>query len=370
MARYDERLRSYLGALYGEDRRRFACRARTPEEVAAWQREARPALRGLVGLDRIEEAAGGFQPRLTLSAPEDLGDYTRRAGILETEPDFDIPFWLLRPKGAGPFPLGIFPHGHKDRGMDSYVGITHSDEERRTNEEEERDVAVQAVRQGFVAVAPTTRGFEPAAIADLSGRHGGRNCRSLLMHSLLAGRTATGQRVWDLGRLLDWACGLPEVDADRVLMMGNSGGGVATLYAAACDTRIKVAVPSCSFCTLVGRDGKIHHCDCNAVPGILAFGEFHDVAGLIAPRHLLAVNGTRDELFPLSEVDRVVQGVGRIYSAAGVPERFAHRYGEGGHRFYSELMWPFVRDALSIPAQTARPGPAADAAGESDGGKE
>ncbi len=86
MARYDERLRSYLGALYGEDRRRFACRARTPDEVAEWQREARPALKALVGLDRIERAARGFQPRLTLRAPEDLGDYTRRAGILETEP--------------------------------------------------------------------------------------------------------------------------------------------------------------------------------------------------------------------------------------------------------------------------------------------
>ena len=38
------------------------------------------------------------------------------------------------------------------------------------------------------------------------------------------------------------------------------------------------------------------------VPGILSWGEFSDVAGLIAPRHQLIVNGRQDPLFPLAEV--------------------------------------------------------------------
>ena len=121
---------------------------------------------------------------------------------------------------------------------------------------------------------------------------------------------------------------------------------MATLYAAACDTRVTVAVPSCSFCTLVGESGRVHHCDCNTVPGILRFGGFHDVAGLIAPRHLLVVNGREDPLFPLAEVDKAVAGVRGIYHAAGVPERFSHRYGDGGHRYYKDLMWPFIEAAL------------------------
>jgi hypothetical protein len=107
-----------------------------------------------------------------------------------------------------------------------------------------------------------------------------------------------------------------------------------------------MAVPSCSFCTLVGRDGAVHHCDCNTVPGILRWGEFHDVAGLIAPRPLLIVNGRQDSLFPLAEVDRAVEGVRKIYATANAPERFAHRYGEGGHRFYADLMWPFIQRAM------------------------
>jgi hypothetical protein len=129
-------------------------------------------------------------------------------------------------------------------------------------------------------------------------------------------------------------------------MIGNSGGGVATLYAAACDTRIAVAVPSCSFCSLVGQNGVIYHCDCNTVPGILRWGEFHDVAGSIAPRYLLIVNGRQDSLFPVDQVDRAVEGVRRIYAACGVPERFVHCYGDGGHRFYADLMWPFIKNTI------------------------
>ena len=338
----------YLTRLHGEDRRRFACRADSPEGVAEWQERARPALRQLIGLDRIREDAGGHESVVELGEAEDLGDYTRALGYLHSEPHIRVPFWLLKPKADGPYPLGIFPHGHENRGFDTYVGLAHDEDHRHRIETEDRDVAVQAVRQGFLAIAPTTRGFEPAAVPDLNGRHGDRDCRSQLIHCVLAGRTGIGERVWDMERLIDWAAGLPETDGTKLLMMGNSGGGVVTTYASACDTRVQVAVPSCSFCTYVGVNGVIHHCDCNTVPGILGFGDFYDVAGLIAPRHLLTVNGREDTLFPLSEVDRAAEGVRRIYAAAGARDRFAHRYGEGGHRFYKDLMWPFIRQALSF----------------------
>ena len=338
---------AYLQRLFAPGRRLFSCAATAPEGVRRWQEEARPALRHLLGLDAMHDDLHGHTVRVELGEPKDLGEYTRQLGHIGTEPEWKIPFWLLRPKGDGPSPLGVFPHGHSRRGFDQYVGIAHGERDREKIEREDRDVAVQAARHGFLAIAPTTRGFEPAAVPDINGRHGRADCRSQLVHCLLAGRTAMGERVWDMERLLDWAAGLPEVDSRRILMMGNSGGGMVTIYAAACDTRIAVAVPSCSFCTLVGQTGLVHHCDCNAVPGIGTFGELYDVAGLIAPRHLLVVNGREDPLFPLPEVDRSAAGVRRIYAAAGIPERFAHRYGDGGHRFYKHLMWPFIHQALA-----------------------
>jgi len=269
--------------------------------------------------------------------------YFRQKCILHAEPDFDVPFWCLTPAGTGPHPIALFPHGHyTENGLDFAAGIAATPDLAARIEDEDRDVAVQAVRLGFMAIAPATRGFHPVSVQDVNERHGNSHCRSHLIHCLLAGRTPIGERVWDLRCLIDWAMAQPGVDATKIVMMGNSGGGVATLYATACDERITVAVASCSFCTLVAENGVVHHCDCNTVPGILRFGEFWDVAGLIAPRPLLLVHGATDPLFPAREIGRAVAGVRRIYEAAGAATRMVHAWGPAGHRFYRDLMWPFV----------------------------
>ena len=347
MDAHDRDTLSFLNRLYAEEARVFGFRGTSPADFAFWSAAARPALRELLGLNRICGELGDFEPSVALGEPEEFEEYSRQKGVLHAEPEFDVPFWYLKPTGDGPHPLALFPHGHyMDHGLDYAVGVAASDEMRRKIDKEDRDVAVQAVRRGFAAIAPATRGFLPACIPDITNRHDGRSCRSQLLHSLLAGRTVVGERVWDLERLIDWAVALPEIDASVVLMMGNSGGGMSTLYGAACDERVTIAVASCSFCTFVGVNGAIHHCDCNAVPGILRFGEFYDVAGTIAPRHLLVVHGRNDPLFPLHEVERSVAGVRAIYDAAGSPRAFEHVYGPEGHRFYSNLMWPFVMDAM------------------------
>jgi dienelactone hydrolase len=347
-AHHSDDVLAYLGRLYDEEVREPACRATAPAEVGEWQAAARPALRRLIGLEAMEASLEGHQPTVDLQRPEDAEGFTRQLGRIETEPNVRIAFWLLKPSGNGPFPLAIMPHGHEASGHDTYAGVAHSEEHRRKRiEGAQADVAVQAAGRGFAAIAPNTRGFGPAGVPDLNGRHGNHDCHSQFIHCLLAGRTAIAERVWDTQRLLDWGLTLPEVDSSRVLMMGNSGGGVCTTYTAACDERVTVAVPSCSFAPYVSRGGRVHHCDCNAIPGILRFGDFHDVAGLIAPRHLLIVNGRKDELFDFEEVERAVAGVRAIYSAAGCPDHFEHRWGPEGHRFYRDLMWPFIERVLA-----------------------
>jgi len=342
---YSPDVLAYLDRLYDEDLREFTCRAETPEAVAEWQAAARPALHKLIGLDRIAQSAAGHVPTAELGDPEDMGDHTRQRGRLETEPDVRIPFWIVRPKGTGPFSLALTPHGHDRRGYDTSVGIAADDDAKERLIAEDRDVAVQAAREGYLTIAPATRGIGCDGVADLHGRHGERDCRSQLIHCLLAGRTPTGERAWDMARFIDWALANLPVHGRGLLMLGNSGGGMVSTYAPACDTRIQIAIASCSFNGYVAATGKVVHCDCNLVPGILRFGGFHDVAGLIAPRHFLVVHGQDDPLFDNEDVDRAVGQVRRIYAAAGAGGRFEHAYGEGGHRFYKDLMWPFVRRA-------------------------
>ena len=301
-------------------------------------------------MDRIAVSVGDHKPTVELKEAEDLGQYTRQQGVIETEPDVRVPFWLLKPKGEGRRPLGVFPHGHDRRGHNTSAGVYADEAHEKKSLSEERDVAVQAVKLGFIAVAHAVRGRATAGVPDLHSRHGKSDCRSHVMHCLLAGRTATGERVWDMERILDWALALPEVDPQSVLMMGNSGGGMVTIFTAACDERISIAVPSCSFAPSISPSGYIFHCDCNMVPGLMDSGGLPGVASLIAPRHLLAVNGRKDTLFSEESVEQAAATVQEAYRAAGCPTHFEHRWGAEGHRFYKDLMWPFVLESMKATA--------------------
>ena len=127
-------------------------------------------------------------------------------------------------------------------------------------------------------------------------------------------------------------------------MTGNSGGGTVTVFASACDTRIALAMPGCYFCTFAGSIGSINHCDCNYVPGILRLGEMYDVAGLIAPRPFNAISGRTDPIFPIDQVELAYGKLREVYAVAGVEEQCRLYIGDGGHRYYKDGAWPFVRE--------------------------
>ena len=348
VAKHPADVERFLKGIYAERNQQFTFRANYPGGFQRWHVAARPALRQLLGLDRIATQAASHKPAVKLSAPQNREDYTLTAGSIETEPNVRIPFWMLRPKGKGPFPLAVLPHGHDRQGHDTYAGVYRDAAHREKSLAHDGDVAVQAVKRGFLAIAPAVRGLATVAngVPDVFGRHGNRDCRSHFMHCILAGRTAVGERVWDLSRLIDWAVELPDVNAKHILMMGNSGGGVVTMYAAACDERISIAAPSCSFSVIASQEGRVYHCDCCAIPGILRWGELYDVCGLVAPRRLLAVSGVKDTLHTAVDINRSADRVRTIFKAAGVADNFQHRWGQEGHQFYKDLMWPFVMQAL------------------------
>ena len=246
------------------------------------------------------------------------------------------------------FPLLLCPHGHDRDGLHSYAGAYRDKSHREKILGREGNIAEQAVQRGYVAIAPATRGLaDEVSVPDPRGRHGNRPCRAQLMHCLVAGRTPIGERVWDMQCLLDWAVKHPLVDPGRIVMTGNSGGGVVTAYTAALDERIRVAIPSCSFTSMTSSEGYIFHCDCCMVPGLRNWGGWKEIGGLVAPRHLLLVHGVGDGLHKRADVEAVAARVKTVFEAAGVPDNMALKWGPGGHRFYPDLMWPFVDAALA-----------------------
>ena len=166
------------------------------------------------------------------------------------------------------------------------------------------------------------------------------------MNALMVGRTLIGERCWDVSRAIDLALTYPEIDGERILCTGNSGGGTATYYAAAMDERIKVAMPSCAVCTFKSSICNIYHCVCNYIPRISKYMEMGDIAAAIAPRRLIVINGKLDSIFPQAGVEECFDTIKAIYTAAGVPERCALATGQSGHRYYAAEAWSAF-DAMS-----------------------
>ena len=320
----------------------FRFHATTQEEFTQWQTAFRPRLRQILGLDNLQVDLGDHRPTAEHRHTEDKGDYTREEWHLWVEPTVPLPFYLLRSKSlSGNAPLVLIPHGHNHPHL--YVGIANDDVEAAQIREGERDIAVQTAREGYIAIAPTTRAFGETRTPKAKEENKTSSCRDQLVHGLLAGRTPIGERVWDMGCLIDWALVHQNVDPNRIAITGNSGGGTISLFAAACDTRIAVAMPGSYFCTFEGSIGTISHCECNYVPGILRLGEMYDVAGLIAPRPFTAIAGRDDPIFPLEHVQHAYDRLKQIYSIAGAEDHCRLFIGDGGHRYYKDGAWPFLK---------------------------
>jgi dienelactone hydrolase len=337
---------NYVHVLAEETHRLFAFQAQDREELEAWQRAFRPHLRQMLGLDEIaKRGISALEPQQV--GEEILEDHIREEWSIQTEPGFRVPFYLLRPKVVdSPRPLVLTPHGHGKAGKRTYVGLWDTEHGRESIEEGERDVALQAVRHGYVAIAPDMRAFASMRMEAELEADATHSCRTLQLHALLFGRTLIGERVWDIGRLIDYAATRPEVDTSRIMISGNSGGGTISVFAPACDERITVAVPSSYFCTFEHSIGSIIHCPCNYVPEMMATAEMYDVAGLIAPRHFMAVAGREDPIFPYDAVQYAFGQLEQIYEVAGVPDRCRLYTGEGGHRYYKAEVWPFAHEAF------------------------
>ncbi len=131
----------------------------------------------------------------------------------------------------------------------------------------------------------------------------------------------------------------------KIVVSGHSGGGTATLYAGAVDTRIAICMPSGAFCSYEKSIGTIQHCYCNYLPGILHLGNMGDVAGLLAGRNLCVIQGKDDDIFPLDGAEEEFEKTREIFKAAGKGSCLL-AVGDGGHRYYKEPAWKFVHGCL------------------------
>jgi dienelactone hydrolase len=237
------------------------------------------------------------------------------------------------------YPLVICLQGH---GTGMHISMRRRKYPIDSVEDGDRDMALHALEKGFAALCLDQRGMGERRTdreKNKAGYEGKPLCHVTSMNALLVGRTMIGERCFDISRAIDLALTYPEIDADRILVTGNSGGGTATYYAACLDERIAAAMPSCAVCSFAESIGNMRHCVCNFIPGIAKYMDMGEMAIAIAPRPLIVVNGAKDNGFTDKGVKDVFSTIKKIYTAAGVPEKCANVTGPEGHRYYKAAAW-------------------------------
>lgn len=153
------------------------------------------------------------------------------------------------------------------------------------------------------------------------------------------GYTPAGVECWNGVRGIDYLCGRPDVDPERIGVTGISGGGAATFWIAAADERVKTAVPVSGMADLasyVPNRTVNGHCDCMFLYNTFQW-PWTRIAGLIAPRPMLFMNSDHDAIFPMDSNERIINRLERLYSRFGAGDRVDSVVSMGGHAYRRDL---------------------------------
>lgn len=156
--------------------------------------------------------------------------------------------------------------------------------------------------------------------------------------------SASMKGIWNHSRAIDLLQSLPDVDPQRIGVIGHSLGGHNALFLAAFDRRVKAVVTSCGFTSFAkykGGDltGWSHKgympriaTEFEADPSRMPF-DFAGVLRAIAPRPLFINAPLHDDNFDVSGVRDCVEAVRPLYPGGDL----VSVYPDAGHDFPPEV---------------------------------
>jgi hypothetical protein len=151
-------------------------------------------------------------------------------------------------------------------------------------------------------------------------------------------------RVWDGLRACDYLCSRPEVDATRLGLTGNSGGGTLTTWLLAHDRRYTVAAPGCYVTTWRRNAENELPADAEQQPPhALELGlDMDDFLALHAPRPLILLTQEQD-FFDQRGSEEAFARLRRLYGLLGARDNVQMVTGPGGHGYSRDLREAMVR---------------------------
>ncbi len=160
--------------------------------------------------------------------------------------------------------------------------------------------------------------------------------------------SGTMKAIYDNIRAVDLLQSLPEVDGERIGVIGHSLGGHNSMFTAAFEPRIKAIVSNCGFNSyqkyyggnLAGwtsarympRIASEYHND----PDELPF-DFTEIVASFAPRPFLASAPLHDDNFEVSGVRDCITSAAPIYELYGAAENLQANYPDCAHDFPEDV---------------------------------
>lgn len=197
-------------------------------------------------------------------------DYSIEKVYIETFPGFYLAGNLYRPLGkTGKFPGMLAPHGHASYGRladDSLFSVPSR--------------GINHARQGYVVFAYDMVGYTDTM--QIPHAFGGQR-------EELWGFGPLGLQLWNSIRALDFLQSLPDVDAGRTIVTGESGGGTQTFLLCAVDSRPTFSAPV-NMISLLMQGGS----PCENAASLRVGANNVDIGAMMAPRPMLMVSATGD----------------------------------------------------------------------------
>lgn len=210
-----------------------------------------------------------------------------------------------------------------------------------------RQYATELAERGYVVLAPDYPSFGDLKDYDFAS------------DSYVSG---TMKGIVNHMRCVDYLLTRPEVDGDRIGVIGHSLGGHNALFAAAFDQRLKVAVSSCGWTPFhYYYGGKVagwtsdrymprirdeFHLNADEIPF-----DFYEVIAAIAPRAVYSASPVNDSNFAVAGVRAAEPRIRSVYDLYDATNRFAVEYPECAHDFpkaVRDRAYAFIDRALKF----------------------
>ena len=301
--------------------------AKPIKSPADWQRRRAQILAGM------EEAMGPLPPRedlpefdLKVLSTSETDTVIRQSITFVPEDGDRLSAILLRPKKTDGQPLPAMLALHPTGAQGKLIVLGEGPRENR-------QYGLELAERGYVVICPDYPSFGDIADYDFEA------------DDYLSGSM---KGIFNHMRCVDLLQSLPEVDGDRIGVIGHSLGGHNAMFVGVFDSRLKVIVSSCGWTPFHDYyNGKIkgwtssrymplleskYKLDPDQVPF-----DFYEVVAALAPRPFFSASPLHDSNFEVAGVRKAIPKAREIYQLLGAPEALELSTPDCEHDFPPEV---------------------------------